>query len=304
MLLALVLGLAVGAKLYPIVLAPLILVVGKKLGWRYVPVPAAVFAATILVGLWPMMPHGATPPVQSPGVTHSGVPAQAPTPPHALSATDPSQGVSTFLRRWEMNDFIFLLLVENLKPAADLPPDRVAWFSIVPESIRQSIVASVAHRFDIDTREAPFLLTRAITGLAFIAVAIVLAWRAARVGTAPYLCEAGFLTLAWFWLLCPTQNPWYWTWALPLLPFARGRAWLAVSGLVSMYYLRFWLSYHWPDTPVLGTEYLGFAFFDFVVTWIEFAPWLLCLVLGYAIRRNYEFDSGASMITAARLQAP
>ena len=30
-------------------------------------------------------------------------------------------------------------------------------------------------------------------------------------------CLVAFLVLAWFWLLSPTQNPWYWTWALPLV---------------------------------------------------------------------------------------
>ena len=95
-----------------------------------------------------------------------------------------------------------------------------------------------------------------------------------------------FLTIAWFWLLCPTQNPWYWTWALPLLPMARSRVWLAMSGLVLLYYLRFWLSYHWPEQPVLGTPYAGIAFFDFVVTWIEYGPWFLCLAIAACFRRR------------------
>ena len=59
---------------------------------------------------------------------------------------------------------------------------------------------------------------------------------------------------------------WYWTWALPLLPLARSRVWLAMSGLVLVYYLRFWLRCHFPDTPVLGIAYRGGVFFDLVVT--------------------------------------
>jgi len=299
-LIALVLGLGVGAKLYPIVLAPLIfLVLAKRTGWRYVPVTATVFAATTLFVLWPMMPRDTATSTESQNVAASH-PIRQPAPLQSTSATDPSQGVTTFLRRWEMNDFIFLLLVENLKPTVALPPDRIAWFSIVPESIRHSIVAGVSHRFEVDAHEVPFLLTRAITGVAFIAVALVLAWRAARTLELSHFCEAGFLTLAWFWLLCPTQNPWYWTWALPLLPFARGRAWLAVSGLALLYYLRFWLSYHWPDAPVLGTQYVGYAFFDFVVTWLEFAPWFVCLMLGYAIRGRNDPRATRSNMTTSR----
>jgi len=284
-LIALVLALAVGAKLYPIILAPLILlVVAKRIGWRYLPAPAAVFAATTLFVLWPMLPREKATSTEPQNIVASHQPP-LPAVPQATSPTDPSEGVTTFLRRWEMNDFIFLLLVENLKPTAELAPDRVAWFSVVPESIRHSVVASISHQFQIDAHEVPFLLTRAITGVAFIVVALVLAWRAARTLEVSRFCEAAFLTLAWFWLLCPTQNPWYWTWALPLLPFARSRAWLAVSGLVLLYSLRFWLSYHWPDTTVLGTQYVGYAFFDFIVTWLEFAPWLFCLTLGFVLRK-------------------
>jgi len=80
--------------------------------------------------------------------------------------------------------------------------------------------------------------------------------------------------------LQPTQNPWYWTWALPFLPFARSRAWLAVSGLVLLYDTRFWFGYHMASTPVLGTPYTGIKFFDCVVTWIEFFPWMLWLIWG------------------------
>jgi len=292
-MISLVLALAVGAKLYPIVLAPLIcFVLAKRIGWRYVPVPAAVFAATTLVLLWPMMPREKATATESKSAATSHQTPQ-PAPLESTLATDPSRGVTTFLRRWEMNDFIFLLLVENLKPTVELPPNRIAWFSVVPEWIRHSVVASVSNRFEIDAHEVPFLLTRAITGIAFIAIALALAWRAAQTPEVSRYCEASFLTLAWFWLLCPTQNPWYWTWALPLLPFARSRAWLAVSGLVLLYYSRFWLSYHWPDTPVLGTQYVGYAFFDFIVTWIEFAPWLLCLTLGFVLRRR----SGGAVTT-------
>jgi hypothetical protein len=68
---------------------------------------------------------------------------------------------------------------------------------------------------------------------------------------------------------------------LPLLPFARSRVWLAMSGLVLLYYLRFWLGYHFSDTPVLGTGYHGLAFFDLVITWVEYAPWFLCLTVSY-----------------------
>ncbi|QDU98996.1 hypothetical protein [Lignipirellula cremea] len=281
-----VLALAVGAKLYPVVLAPLLcLVLARQMGWRRLLLPAAIFSATTLLLLWPMLPRETAASAESPAVA----PALAPLPASAVvsgAAIDPSLGVATFLRRWEMNDFLFLILVENLKSTAEPTPQPAPWFSVLPESWRRAIVDRFARVLQIEPYEAPFLLTRAITGALFCAIAILLAWRAARRADLDAFLTAGFLTLAWFWLLCPTQNPWYWTWTLPLLPFARSRAWLAMSGLALLYYLRFWLLYHWPDAPVLGTPYPGAEFFDFVVTWIEFAPWLLCLAGEYILRRR------------------
>jgi hypothetical protein len=74
---------------------------------------------------------------------------------------------------------------------------------------------------------------------------------------------------------------------LPLLPFARGRAWMALSGLVFLYYLRFWLTRHFAEAPVLGTRYPGPWFFDYVVTWLEFGPWFAWLaVAGFSGARR------------------
>ncbi|QDV82197.1 hypothetical protein [Stieleria magnilauensis] len=264
-----VLALAVGAKLYPIILAPLVFFsLAKKLGWRLTLAPALAFAVTTAVLISAMVPGERS-------------------DSHQEQIHDPSLGVVTFLRRWEMNDFLFLLLIENIKPTAQRGPHETAWFTVIPESVRETMVDSISARLDIDPGETPFMIARATTAFIFFVLAITLAWRTAAKDSASF-SEAAFLTIAWFWLLCPTLNPWYWTWALPLLPFARGRAWLAVSGLVLIYYLRFWLDYHFPTTAVLGTRYTGVAFFDFVITWIEFAPWFVVLIVGCRSRSNIE----------------
>ncbi len=261
------LGLAVGAKLYPIVLVPIFAAfVYRTAGLRALIVPMMVFSLTVGLLLYPMLPAGG-------------------------SGSDPSRGVVTFLQQWEINDFLFMNIVENIKPTAGRPPHEVAWFSLVPETLRLAVVNSTSTRFNIPVERVPFLVTRWLTGLAFLSIALTMAWKYtgptpnARTGSAR-LCEGVFLTVAWFWLLCPTQNPWYWTWALPLLPFAKSRVWLAVSGLTLVYYMRFWFGYHFPETPVGGTPYPGTAFFDFVVTWVEFAPWFACLLWSYLIRRR------------------
>ena len=73
--------------------------------------------------------------------------------------------------------------------------------------------------------------------------------------------------------------------------FARSRVWLAMSGLVFLYYLRFWFIYHFPKDCVPGTPYFGQAFFDFVVSWFEYAPWYLCLAASYVRFRRTRLRS-------------
>ena len=176
-----------------------------------------------------------------------------------------------------MNDFIFLVIFENLKPTAGVHAEQVPWFSCVPEAWREAAIVRWAASWDIHPIQAAFYASRAVTGTAFVLLLGYFIAAAYRQGTAVAWMRTLFLTTAWFWLLCPTQNPWYWAWALPLVPFARSRAWLWLSGLVMAYYLRFWLGYHWPEQAVLGTAYRGEQFFDFVVTWLEYLPWFIGL---------------------------
>jgi len=296
-----VLAAAVGAKLYPFVLAPMIfLTLMGRFGWRATVGPAVVFAVSTMLLLWPLLPTSAgdhfnlsipiptdtaiqpIKELQAESLTGPVRPGSIPANSHVsdvFPGHDPSLGITTFLRSWEMNDFIFMVLVENLKPASSTPQEQSAWFSVVPESFRKATINFASSTFSIPVSDTPFLVTRLLTTILWILIAIPIARRAAKRQTVASFCEASFLTLAWFWLLLPTQNPWYWLWAMPLLPFVRNRAWLAVSGLVLIYYLRFWLDYHFADLLLMGTQYHGTIFFDFVVIWLEFAPWFVWLAV-------------------------
>lgn len=277
-----VLGLAIGAKLYPVVLAPLVLLgLIRRLGLRQAIFPLVAFVVASALVLWPMIPSGRAREAASNGSSPAWNEEAPPAPPMESFSEprEPGQGLSAFLSQWEMNDFLFLLLMENLRPYAQLTSDEKAWFSVVPERSREVLVAGVRDRLGIEARRVPFFLSRAATMLAFAGLAAWLAWRARSASDPVEWLGAAFLTVAWFWLLQPTGNPWYWTWTLPLLPFARNRAWFALSGLAFLYYVRFWLTYHFPDTPVLGTRYPGPPFFDYVVTWLEFAPWFVWLAI-------------------------
>ena len=277
-----VLALAVGAKMYPLVLAPLFgISVWRRLGFLSVAASGVVFTLLTVALMWPMLPSEPqqnTPPLPDSTATVLALPP-LPTVPSAEVSQDPSAGLATFFRSWEMNDFLFMLVVENLQVQADTPPHQVPWFDVVPDRWTEPLLQPLAGWLAVDRDSAAFLLTRALTGALFLGIALVLAWRARATDDARSWLRAAFLTLAWFWLLLPTQNPWYWIWVLPLLPFARGRAWLAVSAVVFVYYLRFWLTAHWEEQPVPGTRYHGDYFFHFVVTWFEYVPVFAWLAL-------------------------
>lgn len=289
---ATLLGLAVGAKLYPLVLVPLAAVmVAATRGARRGMALAVIALCSSFASLGPMLVtqpaavQGPSPSEREPTVLPDG---QGVDPSAGTNrATSRESGLAAFLSRWQMNDFLFGLILENTIPRSCITYPA-PWFSIASDPLRETVVQAAADALSIPPRRAAFLLARLVTGTLFIGIAVGLArWAARQRGISAFL-EAAFLTLAWFWLLSPTQNPWYWTWALPLLPFARGRAWFAMSGLVFAYYLRFWLVYHFSDERLLATPYAGAHFFDFVVTWMEFGPWFVWLGGGALIRWRWR----------------
>jgi hypothetical protein len=279
---AILLALAVGAKLYPIVLAPLLAAMWiRGQGWRSATFAAWSFLLVTAVVVWPMLPgsHQNTPTIApAPFSNEDTIALPPPVETTGAGPENPSRGLTAFLRHWEMNDFLFLIAIENLKPDSQIEPDQQPWFSVVPQAWRESFLSLPSGWLDADSSTAAFFTARLLTATAFLLIAAFTLWRAKGSSDPEVWFRAAFLTLAWFWLLSPTQNPWYWTWALPLVMFTRNRAWLAMSGLTMVYYLRFWLAYHWPDEPVLSTPYAGVVFFDFVVTWLEFGPWFVWLV--------------------------
>lgn len=285
---AILLSLAVGAKLYPLVLIPVFFAtIAANGGLRRAFVFAVITCGLSLALVLPMFTlgpatntHDGVRATRAPAIKASAHDDQQPTsllPPPAEQAT--GEGLSTFLTRWEMNDFLFMITLENLRPDSARPDAKSPWFVVVPDAWRSAIVAPVANWLGRDTRTTSFLMTRLLTTLVFGVIAFGLSWRAYRLGSKEAFLEACFLTLAWLWLLSPTQNPWYWTWALPFVPFVRSRVWFVVSGLAMFYYLRFWLQFNYSNTHIFGTPYSGGEFFDFVVVPIEFLPWLMLLAI-------------------------
>ncbi len=344
------LGLAVGAKLFPVVLMPVMAaVIFHRGGIRQAFSWLLVVSATSVVCCWPMLPesHGndlqsasrevdtaltsldimagsdeiSDPLDAAPTVYQHDPPPSPQTVIHgsessAKNAVDlpdegsesiagtpgeaPRNSLKVFLSSWKMNDLIFMFVEANLTPTQRQLQQRDQWFVFFPQPVRESLTAEAEFRLGMDAEFVPFVLTRGALSLLFFCAAIHWAWRARNQVNAKEWLSSVFSTLAWFWVLSPTLNPWYWTWALPFILFTRHKTWHLMSVIVFVYYLRFWFAYQWGDQPVLGTRYLGEAFFHFVVVWIEHLPWMLLLFVEAVKVAAGRKPSGESLHAAAQ----
>ncbi|MEM7558340.1 MAG: hypothetical protein AAF394_04400 [Planctomycetota bacterium] len=337
---ALLLAAGVGAKLYPIVLAPLFAwILLRQIGWRCSAIWCVSFGITTALALSPMLvemrgeapdarptlvpleaeaaltgepdptpgpadlfaSESSFPPLPSSTGAVSGetsesvstndseplAPAQPPT------ATKPNDdGLVEFLSRWEMNDLLFMVVEENLRASFKSRPKP--WFVFTSDKWRSSVAAIAEEKLGWKARKTPFFLTRTFSLAVFLILVAAFTLKTGRrirrqeshELQMKAILEGVFLILAWFWLLSPTQNPWYWSWCLPFVVFASSRVWLAVSGLVMTYYLRFWFLYQYGETEVWALGYVGTDFFDFVVVWIEYAPWMAFLAVSWMWSRR------------------
>ncbi len=328
------LALGFGAKLYPIVLLP-VLIVGCFRSSGAKPTAAAGLVFTVVAGLTLVPLRLATSPPPSARqvklvqaslrLAQSSteikiadelippVPDPQPTPQPAgdeikpgdeiktgreiqAVSTRPTEGIETFLTRWEMNDLVFLLLVENLRPG-----ETNVWFCLTPQSVRDDFSFWSAGRLQFLTRSkltsdaAAFIVARMVTLLLFV---VVLLWLVRGIDPrcpAGY-CRVAFLVLATFWVCSPTLNPWYWIWALPLVPFAKNRGWILVSGMLTLYYFRFWFIYHAADPILAYAPYRGVETFDLVVVFFEHLPWMLLVAyLAFRARTLSQIASSSGV---------
>ena len=263
---AVCLALGVGAKLFPIVLFPVFLAfVFKRFGTGRAAAWTCIACSLSVAVLWPMFAEQAR---------------------KTTAVATEQAGLATFLSRWEMNDLIFMVVEENIRPDQARAGHPNPWFVVVPERVRRVWTKTAQQTLGWTEERAPFLVARTLTTLLFVVLAIGIATNVVR-KTDRFLPSV-FLTLALFWLLSPTQNPWYWTWALPFVVFTRNRAWLLIAAVAMVYYARFWFDYHPPRLTLLGQRYEGTAIFDFIVVWLEFTPALVLIAITHLVRQRRQ----------------
>jgi len=287
---ATVLGMAVGAKVYPLVFAPVwtICLIRKK-GFIGL-VPVLHFVVIAAACSWPILQktslaenmnlvtldHDADEALVTDFQTKINH-------PKVKVMRRPRPGIEMFSRYWEMNDLLFMIVIENVRPYQ--PKGGTApWFLVTSESWRTEFATYMVWKYDFeDTNDFAFSYTRIETLLFYVVLTLVFCLLALRANSAIDMLRLFFASVAWFWLLSPTLNPWYWVWALPFLPFSKRPApWLLLSGMLFMYYLRFYFQNHFPNEFVGPTSYRGQLFFDFVIPWVEFCP-VFALLLYQAI---------------------
>ena len=192
----LALGLAIAAKLFAVLLVPL---VWRRLGLSRgaVVVLAVLGVLTLHLGLFP---DGA----QSRG-----------------------EVLTRFALEWEYHCGFFLALREG-----------IGYFT-----------QEAAIRVEIGGEDVAILVdgvcARIVSALCIVCVALWGAWKS-RPAVEPWrFLERCFLTLATLFLLGPVGFPWYFVWCAPLLPCVTHRAWLLLPGILTVYYLGFWLEYRY-----------------------------------------------------------
>ena len=263
---------AVGAKLFPVIFMPAMLVSLWARGRR---MSASVFGAACIVGtllvMWPML----NPANQSVAVQISD----------SESAPDKTDGLAVFMTQWRMNDAIFSGIYQNVE--YDWGEHGPAWYVVVPNETRVQWCEDLSNVKLANGNPAYFvarLLTVALFGLFYLWIL----YRVWHTRSPSDLANLLFLIIGIFFYLQPTQNPWYWLWAMPLVCFAKNKGWLLISLILFVYYLRFWFTEQADSYQFLGRTYVGHDFFDHCLVWVEFALVLTILLIASKLPKTSQ----------------
>lgn len=285
---AVALGLGVGAKLFPIVLFPLLLVATLRKGSSAYKGDALAFsiAFTIVttVVLSPMLLPIAFEQTSSVGKAEAIENVE-----RVELEVQSKDGLTSFLSSWRMNDMVFSTIYLNLKDVKR-PNHRTPWFVITSEDFRSDF-CNGCKTHEIGGDNPAYSATRAVTLGLF---SIFYIWHLAALlktqteneqWIVKSLSRIGWI-LAVFLILQPTVNPWYMLWATPFFCFSKNHAWLLIAGVMLTYYSRFWFKSIPGPFALGGTNYSGVEIYDFFVVWGAFTS--AVLLLGFAARTDKQ----------------
>ena len=288
------LGLGVGAKLFPVLLVPVMLVGIAKQNRSNAIWFLSIFTIASFVCLWPMFASGgkkishvetAAKVWNDSGFDKQGVSEQGVSEQGARR-----DGFVGFFSSWRINDAVFSAVYFNLKRRKS--GSRSPWFVLTSAKFRSQFNHWL-QQSEIGGENAAFMVAKILTLGAFATFylwQLVLLFRSPNQGS-EFIVELIRRTtwvLAVFLMLQPTVNPWYFVWLAPLTCLTNQRGWLLVSGLLMIYYARFWFTSLDESFSVGGELYKGYQVFDEIVVWFEFG--LIAIVLLLAAKWNRRID--------------
>ena len=270
----------VGAKLFPVIFMPAMLMFLFMRG-RFT--CALVFGMAFGLGVGLVM-RPMWNPANQPVAVHISQTEAGP---------EETDGLEAFMTKWRMNDAIFSGIYQNVE--YDWREDGPPWYVFVPNETR------VKWFQDYEGNHAYYVArvaTVGMFGLFYLFVFYRLWWTNEPEDLANLL----FVIIGVFFYLQPTQNPWYWAWAMPLVCFAKNKGWLFVSLILFVYYLRFWFTEKNYPYHFMGTRYVGHDYFDHCLVWVEFGLVLAILLAGALVayfgkqpklaEKNSSYDGG------------
>ena len=262
----------VGAKLFPVIFMPAMFV---SLWARGHVKHAAAFGTASLLGIflvmWPMM-NPANKPVENVQISQTE------------KTPDKTGGLAVFMTQWRMNDAIFSGIYQNVE--YDWGGYGPAWYVFVPNETRIKWCTDLAE-VKLANGNGAYLVARLATVAMFGLFYLWILFRIWRTRSPDDIANLLFLTIGVFFYLQPTQNPWYWVWAMPLVCFAKNRGWLLVSLILFVYYLRFWFGEKAEAYEFLGRTYVGNDFFDHCIVWLEFLLVLAILFVAPIVTKRF-----------------
>lgn len=271
------LGLGVGAKIFPIVLFPAMFVTIARRQWLQASVFTAMFIVSASLSMWPMYRTHAK---EQANRNHS-IAESHPNEPQQLESleTGNKEGLTGFLSRWRMNDVVFSGIYLNLKGLPKTKQANAPWFVVTSNRFRTEL-NEYCKAHSIGGSNPAFFLAR-ITTLSLFATFYL--WQLVAIYRSPKEISFDRFTMIMivFLFLQPTVNPWYWVWVVPLGCLARKSAVLSISGLLLVYYSRFWFKSLSQTYEFGGATYSGVALFDHGVAWLEFIPIVVLLLTPY-----------------------
>jgi alpha-1,6-mannosyltransferase len=163
-------------------------------------------------------------------------------------------GLKAFTLYWQSNDSIFAVLVFIFK-------------TVSGELANETILSN----------PLPILLSKITVALVLVGILFRLLYKGASLLKQPVEFVRGlFWIMALVFLLSPVQNPWYLCWVVPFLCVFPARSWIALTGLVGLYYLDFYFDYQ---------EMQAFSLW---IPWVEYLPFYILLALEFRKNRSQK----------------